>query len=891
IDIGSTGTLYAAWADYRHSTYDGALYADHSLDGGVTWGRDVRVDDDHPVGEAPALGAVGVYTVHVAWGAPMANLDAAAPARPEQGYGAIYYDRSGDGGLTWGVDRELTDPETNDASSPDLVADGQRVYVVWRQYDGLYLASSADGGTTWLSPTLILTSTGNMASPTITRDVTGTLHLAWVENLFGPAVAQYIGYARSLDDGMTWVDRQFVDMGEPGTLRRNPDIAVNPVNGYVHLVWDDDRTGTYTIFHNVSASGGATWETTPAAILAGPAIEPSIAVDGDGVAYVLWQDGLEGDTDIAYSISANDGVSWSVPGRVNDDATEFPQRQPAVAAGDSAYAVWNDFRLANWDIESAGLQDVCPLPLENVAISGPSETQTGVPVDLEAVITPPDATPPLTFVWTPAPAAGQGTATATYYWPEPGTYDVQVEVSNCGDTLADTHRVAVNAPVPPLPCVQGHVTYATTALPGVQVELISGTSASGPVEQTTTTDASGLYRFCDVMPGAYMLKRYGPSAEYVNWVADSLAMGGSNVIKNLDLPKKMTLLTPANGALISTTIPTMTWQALPEADRYTFQINKTADWTLIEQTNNIVGAAHQVLSPLDWNTGYTWQIDAYAGTHWVGTTSDNFTFSTSPLVVIEIPPIVTIHSSLRLEEAAEGVVVNKLIGDSTGKTAYNYVDVVAYVSTYASEAASNVDVILTVPGNVLGTPVDTWVRNGYGSTQTAATSTYLGGGQYKVTANLSKGCYWWFCPYRKQVVWRFRIPNTITPQTLNLQSRVQRTGYWVFGSYSDADLRLVSTAGALIVTNRAKLYENHTSWEVTSLLAQLYNVAQGAPHNDQPLGVIYNADLYDTDVRNWDNTAVNYTSETTANAVANEVDDLIEDWVEDGTWTWSYHFI
>ncbi|MGC9397433.1 MAG: exo-alpha-sialidase [Anaerolineae bacterium] len=889
IGIGSTGSLYAVWADYRYDTYDGALYADHSLDSGATWNRDVRVDDNHPVGEPPALGAAGVYTVHVAWGAPMANLDASDFTRPEQGYGSIFYDRSGDGALTWGVDRELTDPETNDASSPDLVAAGQLVYVVWRQYDGLYFTSSTDGGTTWISPTQILTSTGSIANPTIARDAAGTLHLAWEEYLYITASEYHIGYARSSDGGVTWTNRQFVDGGAAGTQRDNPDIAVNPANDYVHLVWDDDRTGARTIFHAVSSDGGVTWG-TPAAILAGPAVEPSIAVDSDGVAYVLWQDGLEGDTDVAYSMSGNDGGSWSVPGRVNDDATAYPQRQPAVVAGDSAYAVWTDFRRANWDIESAGLQEVCPLPLESVSISGPSETETGVPVDLEAVITPPEATPPLTFVWTPAPAAGQGTAKATYYWQEPDTYTVEVVVSNCGGTVTATHRVSVFRPVPPLPCVEGRVTYATTALSGVQVELISGSSASGPVEQSTTTDASGIYRFCDVAPGAYMLKRYGLTTEYVDWVAGSLTMGGSNVIKHLDLPKKMTLLTPSDGALIHTTIPTMTWQALPEADRYTYQLNKTADWTLVEHTNNIVGTAHQVLAPLEWNTGYTWQIDAYAGTHWVGTTSDNFTFSTSPMIVIELPPIVTIGSSLRLEEAQEGVVVNKLIGDNTGKTAYNYVDVVAYVSTYASEAASNVDVILTVPGNALGTPVNTWVRSTYGGGLMAATSTSLGGGEYKVTTSLTKGCYWWFCPYRKQVVWRFRIPNTITPQTLNLQSRVQRPGYLVFGSFSDADLRLVDTAGALIVTNRTQLYDNHANWEATSLLAQLYNVAQGAPHNDQPLGVVYNADLYDTDVRDWDNTAVNYTSETTANAVANELDDLIEDWVEDGTWTWSYHF-
>lgn len=880
IAIGSTGRLYAAWADHRTDLYQFALYADYSLDSGATWHTDVRVDDSHPPNESPAIGATGALTVHVAW----------ADTQYETG-GVIYYDRSGDGGLTWGVDQPLNEEiYGSGAASPDLVTRGaQEVFVVWSQYSSLYLTYSADGGTTWISPTQIITSTGNIASPTITEDAVGTLHLAWLETLWTQPNQLHIGYARSLDSGVTWTNRQFVDLGAPGTLRSSPDIAVNPVNGYVHLVWDDDRTGTETIFHNGSANGGVTWG-TPAAIVKGPAVQPAIAVDGNAVVYVLWQDGLEGDTDIAYSTSLNDGAAWSAPGRVNDDATAFPQRQPAVVAGNSAYAVWNDFRRINWDIESAGLTLACPVPLEGVSITGPSSTLTGVPVRLEAVVSPATASPPLTFVWTPRPAAGQGTATAIYYWQTPGVYPVEVKVSNCGGSASAAHRVSVAAPVRLLPCVEGRVYYAATALPGVQVELIAGSSASGTVLQTTTTDPSGRYRFCNVEPGTYMLKRYGPTAAYINWAADSLTMGGSNVIKHLDMPKKMTLLTPAQGAVINTTIPTMTWQALPEAGRYTFQLNKTADWTLVEHTNNIIGTAHQVLAPLNWETGYTWQIDAYTGTHWIGSTSTAFTFTTSQPYIIIIPPIVEINSSLRLEEAAEGVTVNKLIGDGTGKTAYNYVDVVAYVSTQAGAAASNVDVILTVPGNVLGAPTGTWVRDTYGAAQTAATSTSLGGGQYKVTTNLTKGCFWWFCPYRKQVVWRFRIPNTIAPQTLDLQSRVQRTGYWVYNSFSTAKLRLVSTADALIVTNRTQLYDNYTSYEVTSLLARLYNVAQGAPYNDQPLGVVYNADLYDTDVLNWNNTTVNYTNETTANAVATELDDLINDWVEDGTWTWSFHF-
>ncbi len=473
--IGSTGRLYAAWADFRQSANSAALYADHSLDGGATWHADVRVDDDHPPREAPAIAATGASAAHVAWASSQGDSS------------VIYYDRSADGGLTWGKDWLLSASEPyNTASAPDLVAAGQKVYVVWQQSDGLYWTTSTDGGATWMTPALIIASNGSLENPTLARDAAGTLHLAWVESLWTQPNEQHIGYARSLDGGVTWINRQFVDMGAPGTLRGDPDIAVNPVNGYVHLVWDDDRTGVETVFHAASADGGVTWG-TPAAILEGPATEPAVAVDGDGVVFVLWQDGLEGDTDIAYSTSVDDGASWSVPGRVNDDATTFPQRQPAVVGGNSAYAVWNDFRRANWDIESASLVLACPVPLQSVAIGGPSETQTGVPVRLEAKISPATASPPLNFVWTPKPARGQGTATATYYWQEPGTYPVHVVATNCGGSVTATHRVGVVAPPKALPCVEGRVYYATTALPDVKVELIAGSST--PARGSTCSPA------------------------------------------------------------------------------------------------------------------------------------------------------------------------------------------------------------------------------------------------------------------------------------------------------------------------------------------------------------------------------------------------------------------
>ncbi len=880
--VGSTGTLYAAWMDYRNDANNADLYFARSTDGGGTWGTNVQVSDGgHYVNKAPAIAAAGPLTVHVAWEGDLS------------GYPAIYYDRSGDGGQTWGTDQQL-DQSYGSATSPDVAASGaQTVYVVWSQYSSLYLARSLDGGTTWPTPTQIITSTMAVDAPALVVDVTGTLHLAWEETVSYNPYDEDVCYARSTDGGQNWSDRQCFGTVASLSQQTNPDVAVDPASGRVHFVWEDDRSGSGEIYHVSSADGGLSWGTPAPISSGGPAAEPAVTVEDDGAVYTVWQDGRNGHDDVYYSRSTDGGQNWDTPGRVNDDVTTWYQRHPAVASGSGVYAIWDDFRRVNWDIYATSLvSTACPVPLDEVSISGPSAITTGLPIMLTAAISPADATLPVAYTWAPHPASGQGTAEAVYYWYTPGTYTVTVTASNCGGPVLATHRVIVTAPPPTLPCVEGIVYYAATPLSGVQVDLIPGTDPQANPIQTTTTGDGGDYRFCDVTPGPYYLKRHAPSPEYIEWVAGSINVGGSNLIKNLDLPRKMTLDSPADESIVSTSIPTLTWQSLPEAGRYTLQLNRTADWDLVVQRNGLVETSYQVETPLTWGISYTWQIDAYTGTHWVGTTDDSFGFTLATFMPITftLPPIASVYSSLRIEDAPEGVVVNKLIGDSSGETPFTYVDIVVQAWTWNSDVRDEVNVILTVPGDQLGAPVNTWVRSSSGGTLTPVAYTDLGGGSYQVTTGLLRRWPFFFSSYARQVVWRFRIPNGILQQDLNLQSHVQVPGYMVFSSWSDATLRLVRYPWSIIVTNRGLLYDHHSNYQATQLLEQLYTAVQGWPHNEQPLGVVYYVDRYSNEARDWDNTDVDYTGdEADANEVADEIDDLIEDWVEDGTGTLSFH--
>jgi len=84
-----------------------------------------------------------------------------------------------------------------------------------------------------------------------------------------------------------------------------------------------------------------------------------------------------------------------------------------------------------------------------------------------AVITPPNATLPVTYVWSPAPASGQGEASATYQW-DSGTHVISVQATNCGGTVSNTYTYTVGAsqaiaPSPHRATAQTTVVFTSTA--------------------------------------------------------------------------------------------------------------------------------------------------------------------------------------------------------------------------------------------------------------------------------------------------------------------------------------------------------------------------------------------------------------------------------------------
>jgi len=175
-----------------HHNYLDDIVVERSTDGGRTFTAPVPVNDvpgaaHRPFGKRFAMPWIAVDTagaVYVAWPDDRAgDLD-------------IYVDRSLDGGVTWGTDVLVNDVPTGDQWMPTLVVDADGVlHMIWEDaragdFD-VYYASSSDGGQSW-SPDLLITTARSPAvwdRPgdylALAAGPDGTIHAAWTDGRDG----------------------------------------------------------------------------------------------------------------------------------------------------------------------------------------------------------------------------------------------------------------------------------------------------------------------------------------------------------------------------------------------------------------------------------------------------------------------------------------------------------------------------------------------------------------------------------------------------------------------------------------------------------------------------------------------------------------------------------
>ncbi len=260
----------------------------------------------------------------------------------------IYYKRSTDGGISWGADTRLTN-NTAFSLGPSVAISGMVVHIIWwdNRFGNLeiFYKRSIDGGLSWGADTRLTNATNGSIFPSLS--VSGSVvHVVWQDERDGN---QEIYYKRSTNGGITWeADRRMTN--DPLSSYR-PSVAVNGL--LVHIIWEDLRNGFINgnteIYYKRSTDGGASWEqdtrlTNDTSI----STFSSVSVSGSTV-HFTWSDFRDGNSEIYYKRSTNDGISWEADTRLTNNPG-FSSWNNATASGPVVHVTWREDRDGNQEI-------------------------------------------------------------------------------------------------------------------------------------------------------------------------------------------------------------------------------------------------------------------------------------------------------------------------------------------------------------------------------------------------------------------------------------------------------------------------------------------------------------------------------------------------------------
>jgi len=303
--------------------------ANHSTDGGATWGTAAVISDSLAAGTSAHVAISGEVVI-----ATWAAYDATD--------WLIYCNRSEDGGATWeGAELIASGAGTTGNTSdeyPRVSVDGAGAVVAWvtneRQYPwrkDVHSVNSPDSGATW-GTSQIISAGAESYSPKLAMSGSDVV-VVWNDNSGNTSV--YVNH--SSDGGAAWDGVENIDNGAVGG-KYSPQVAMSDTN-VVAVWWQSSGIGR--VFSNRSTDGGATWSGAQAVDTSNlwDAGEPYVALSGTNAVAVWYQ--FDGTASRAYSSNSGDGgVTWEDVVMIQDDVEIGAGWVRVAASGRHAVAVW-----------------------------------------------------------------------------------------------------------------------------------------------------------------------------------------------------------------------------------------------------------------------------------------------------------------------------------------------------------------------------------------------------------------------------------------------------------------------------------------------------------------------------------------------------------------------
>lgn len=252
----------------------------------------------------------------------------------------IYYKRSTDAGISWDADKRLTQ-DTSYSEYPCIAVSGESVHVVWPDkrtgnYE-IYYKRSTNSGLTWEQDKRISFGFSSAWHPNITA-LGSEVHIVW-DMLAGN---EEIYYIRSTNNGNNW-----------GLETRLTNFTANSIGpsvsasgNFVHVVWHDGRDGNAEIYYKRSDDNGIAWG-NDRRITNEPSVSiyPSITSSGSDV-HIVWYDERNFIRSVHHNRSTDNGSNWGAETKLTSDSA-FPQSPSIVSSGQLLHIVWDDLREFN----------------------------------------------------------------------------------------------------------------------------------------------------------------------------------------------------------------------------------------------------------------------------------------------------------------------------------------------------------------------------------------------------------------------------------------------------------------------------------------------------------------------------------------------------------------
>jgi hypothetical protein len=288
--------------------------------------------------------------------------------RSNNGFADIYSQRvNPSGAMLWTANGVIICNQAAAQRGPKLVSDGSGgAFITWYDnragsYDIYTQRIGSAGAVQWTTNGVATcTMATDQLKPDICSDGASGVIIVWYDYRSSTDFNIY-AQRQGPSGAIVWAVDGVVMNNNVAYDQTDPKIVTDGMSGAI-ISWTDYRTGTTADIYaqRVNSTGAVQWTATGVIICtaANDQIKSQLVSDGNGGAYITWQDHRNaGNSDIyAQRIASNAAINWAATGYEICTAANDQLNPMIVSNGNlGAIVVWQDYRSGNnFDIYETG---------------------------------------------------------------------------------------------------------------------------------------------------------------------------------------------------------------------------------------------------------------------------------------------------------------------------------------------------------------------------------------------------------------------------------------------------------------------------------------------------------------------------------------------------------